>query len=356
MELEKAPLVTGEGETKPESLLHTGFWGIFKSSFGWVPVRYVYRYNAGDVKHTGTFLTLTRKLQSGVSITYIPPGFGLSLPISEITEFLNQLGSGLKKHLPKTTVSIRIDLPWQLQQEESIFSVSRQAESAGYRKAAGDVQPPDTVIIDLTRPEEEILSAMKKKTRYNIRLAARKGIKVKSGGSERLKEWYSLYRETARRDRIALHSFAYYEKLFILAESGDIADAPLLRLYTAHHDGDFLAGNVVTFFSDTATYLYGASSSEKRNLMPPYALQWEAIRKAKLNNCKVYDLFGIPPADDPNHPMHGLYRFKTGFGGRLVHRAGAWDFVCRRGAYSAYRSAEIARTWYYKSFRKKLVR
>jgi lipid II:glycine glycyltransferase (peptidoglycan interpeptide bridge formation enzyme) len=87
--------------------------------------------------------------------------------------------------------------------------------------------------------------------------------------------------------------------------------------------------------------------------MPAYALQWRAIQDAKTAGCLEYDFFGIPPVDDPNHPMYGLYRFKTGWGGTIIHRPGCWDFSCRPHLYRMYRLAEAARKWYYKTFKKK---
>jgi hypothetical protein len=354
VELEKASLFPAPGE-QPESLLHTGFWGTFKSYFSWVPVRYRYSISLEDEVKNGSFLTLSRRLSAGVSLTYIPPGFAENIPLSRIGDFLRMLGEGLKSHLPKSTVFLRLDVPWMIGDSESILALTRQAESAGYRKAPGDVQPPDTVMLDVTPDEEQILADMKKKTRYNIRLAGKKGVELDVAGAELLREWYTLYEETARRDRIVLHSCRYYQTLFELAGRDDIPDAPKLHLITARHEGELLAGNIAAFSGNTATYLYGASSGNKRNLMPAYALQWETIRKAREYGCGKYDLFGIPPADDPDHPMHGLYRFKTGFGGQILHRAGAWDYVIRRGMYQAYRGAESARTWYYKRFRKKFT-
>ena len=224
-----------------------------------------------------------------------------------------------------------------------------------------DVQPPDTVVLDLGYEEESLLAAMKAKTRYNIGLAAKKGVRVEEGGAADLPAWYELYRQTARRDRITLHDYEYYRRQFELAQAGAVGGAPArrladagpeLKLLLARHEGDLLAGILLAVHGRAATYLYGASSDAKRNLMPAYALQWEAIRIARRQGCLTYDLFGIPPSPDPAHPMHGLYRFKTGFGGRLVNRPGCWDFPYRRAAYAAYAVAERARAWYYRRWRK----
>ncbi|MDR0596901.1 MAG: peptidoglycan bridge formation glycyltransferase FemA/FemB family protein, partial [Treponema sp.] len=116
-----------------------------------------------------------------------------------------------------------------------------------------------------------------------------------------------------------------------------------LRLYCAEYEGRTLAAAIVLFRKTAATYLYGASSNEDRNVMAPYAVQWQAMRDAKAYGCEEYDLFGIPPSADPNHPMAGLYRFKTNFGGRILHRSGSWDFAYKRLTRRVFSAAESLR-------------
>jgi lipid II:glycine glycyltransferase (peptidoglycan interpeptide bridge formation enzyme) len=215
-----------------------------------------------------------------------------------------------------------------------------------------DVQPPSTVVLDLRRSEEELLAAMKGKWRYNIGLAVRRGVTVVDDDGGRLDEWYALHRETGERDRIAVHSYAYYRVLFDMAD--DYGEgAPKYRLLLAESEGDLLAGIVVAFRGGVAWYPYGASSSSGRSLMPNYALQWQGIRMARERGCRRYDFFGIPPDDDPSHPMHGLYRFKTGFGGTIRNRLGCYDVVLRPLRYTLLRQAETARDFYYKRIRKR---
>jgi lipid II:glycine glycyltransferase (peptidoglycan interpeptide bridge formation enzyme) len=152
--------------------------------------------------------------------------------------------------------------------------------------------------------------------------------------------FYRLLTETAARDGIAVHSIAYYQGLFTECQNESNS---AIRLYTARHEGDVLAANVVLFRGKRATYLYGASANIKRNLMAPYALQWKAMQDAKTYGCTEYDMFGIPPDDNPDHPMAGLYRFKTGFGGSIIHRPGSWDFPCRPFVYALFSRAEHLR-------------
>jgi lipid II:glycine glycyltransferase (peptidoglycan interpeptide bridge formation enzyme) len=286
-------------------------------------------------------------------------------PELENGRLLATLAEALRPHLAGC-LFLRFDPPWALRPEGGGADPAAALRAAGLRKAPMDVQPPDTVVLDLGYEEESLLAAMKAKTRYNIGLAAKKGVRVEEGSAADLPAWYRMYQETARRDRITLHDYDYYRRQFESARAGAEASgsagtgaqgispaAPELKLLLARHEGDLLAGIIVALYGDTATYLYGASSDAKRNLMPAYALQWEAIRLARGRGFRAYDLFGVPPSPDPSHPMHGLYRFKTGFGGRMRNRPGCWDFPYRRAGYAAYAAAERARAWYYRRFRKR---
>jgi lipid II:glycine glycyltransferase (peptidoglycan interpeptide bridge formation enzyme) len=208
--------------------------------------------------------------------------------------------------------------------------------------------------------DDAMLAAMHKKTRYNIRLAAKRGVTVERVTGEEMLEalprWYRLYRETAARDRISIHSEQYYHT--VLSTSVEMIQngerAPRCALYFARHEDDLLAGIVVASWEGMSTYLYGAGADHKRNLMPSYLIQWETMRTARDAGDRAYDLFGIPPGADPDHPMHGLYRFKTGFGGEIVHRPGCWDIDVARGWGRAFRTAERARAWYHHDFRKRV--
>ena len=196
-------------------------------------------------------------------------------------------------------------------------------------KAASDMQPPATVLVDIRPAEEEILAAMKPKTRYNIRLASKKGVEVSVGSGSDFDAWYRLYRETSARDRIAIHAPAYYRGLFERARTYP-GNAPDVKLLLARHEGGMLAGNIVILWKTMGIYLTGASSNERRNLMPTYALQWAAVRMAKAAGCEAYDLYGCPPAADESHPMFGLYQFKTGFSPAVTERWGTWDVPLAR--------------------------
>ena len=248
----------------------------------------------------------------------------------------------IRRQLPGNVTFVRFDLPWN---KNGITGIKRP-----FVKSAVEVQPPDTVVIDLTKSNDTILREMKKKTRYNIRLAERKGVEIRRIDDELLPEWYEIYQETAERDKIGIHSIDYYLTVYREIKRSSFAEPLLLGAYI---EGRLSAGIFIVLCQDKATYLYGASSDSYRNYMPNYLLQWEGLRRAKAAGCREYDMYGIPPEDDPDHPMYGLYRFKTGFGGEIVHMAGCYDYPVRIIPYYAYRAMEMLRNFYYKRLKKR---
>jgi lipid II:glycine glycyltransferase (peptidoglycan interpeptide bridge formation enzyme) len=345
IDLEAVPLVALDAN---RGLLQSGFWGAFRQGLGWEARGVRGRYGEQSFR----LLVLSRPLPGGPRLGYLPHGPEVAEPLLGRELFLAELARSLRAHLPGT-VFLRYDLPWGRRGEGN--RPPPLADDGPLRKAPMDVQPPSTVLVELGESEERLLAAMKPKTRYNVRLAEKKGVTVEEGGAEALPEWYHLYRETARRDRITLHSLLYYRRLFELAASYG-PGAPELHLLLARHQGELLAGIIVALRGERAWYLYGASSSRKRSLMPSHALQWRAMLLARERGCRSYDLFGIPPGADPSHPMHGLYRFKTGFGGLIFNRLGCYDFPYRRLLYGAYRLGERARAGWYRGLRKRLPR
>jgi lipid II:glycine glycyltransferase (peptidoglycan interpeptide bridge formation enzyme) len=291
---------------------------------------------------------LTRRLARAFRLAYVP--FGPTFdPGGDRGAFLAGLAARLRPHLPRGTFLLRFDLPW--------VKAGACPVGPGLRKSADDIQPPATVIVDLGPDEERILAAMKTKTRYNVKLAERRGVTVGEGSAGDLGRWYELYRQTSARDRIAIHARPYYEGLFAAAAERTAAGgaAPVVKLFLARCDGELLAGNIVLFWKKSAVYLTGASSGGKRNLMPTYALQWAAMRMAKAAGCETYDLYGCPPAADESHPMFGLYQFKTGFSPGVTERWGTWDAPLNRPVHAAYAAAERLRMWWFRTARKRLA-
>ena len=331
------------------SFLQSGFWGGFKARFGWEALAFKIVWDGGACENGESeggivtpLLVLCSRIGPGISFAYVPwgPEFpaGLYADDEERWAALKTLAVSLKESLlgklSRKIAFIRFDPPWY---SSGALEVSRFLPPHPFIRAGADIQPPDTVLVDLNESMESIAAQMKPKWRYNARLALKKGVTISRAGPEKLDNFYTLLKETARRDGIAIHSIEYYRALF------EESPPSCVSLYLAEHEGDLLAGIVTLFRGREAVYLYGASSDKKRNLMAPYALQMKAMEDAKGAGCEVYDLFGIPPGEDPNHPMAGLYRFKTGFGGRIVHRPGSWDYPCRPLIYRSFRLAETFR-------------
>ena len=205
----------------------------------------------------------------------------------------------------------------------------------GFRKIAkhaplsAQFSPENTLILDITKPEEKILAEMKPKWRYNINLASRKDVKVRQGKSlNDIKIFYNLTLEMEKRGGYKGHEFEYYKKMFEVLSSKNV-----LKLYIAEYEDEPLAAILVSFYGQVATYLHGASGNEKRELMPTYALQWAAIQDAKKKGCKIYDFWGIAPDGAKNHSWAGVTRFKKGFGGEALHFSGAYDVAFDKSYY-----------------------
>ncbi len=194
-----------------------------------------------------------------------------------------------------------------------------------------DVQFRSTILVDLRADEETLLSRMKPKTRYNIRLAERRGVRVRRGTAADLEVFYELYRETGRRDGFLTRPYSYYRQIW-----QTFLEVGWGHLLLAEHEGDLLAGLFLLYFGPCAWYMYGASSGHKREHMPNYLLQWEAMRRAKDAGCTTYDFWGAPHQLRPDDPLWGVYRFKAGFGGHLTSHIGAYDFVVRPALYRVF--------------------
>ena len=286
----------------------------------------------------------------------------------EFAHFLSELAIALKPELPKNTIAIRFDpdVSFTNPEDRDLFNYGMQlityADKLKIRKNSVDIQPPDSSLVDLTGTEKEILEKMHSKWRYNIRLSERKGVVIHRylgndiNLSEKIDKFYELTKITNARDGNASHSKAYYADL-IKSSAEEVAagkDVPVISLYIAEHEGEEIASIMTLFSHDEAIYLYGASSNNKRNLMPNHLLQWTAMKDAKAYGSKYYDMYGMPPeGKDENHPMHGLYMFKANFGGKNIHRTGSWD-IPLKAIYHPYSAAEKLRAFWHKKVIKKL--
>ena len=195
-------------------------------------------------------------------------------------------------------------------------------------------EPEQTLILNLSHSEEDLLKEMHSKTRYNIRLAKRKGIKIRQGNENDIDEFYRLMQETAMRDKINIFGKEYYKKL--VSNFG-----PLL---VAEFEGTPLSMILMMGFGNTATYFFGASGADHRELMPNHLIQWHAIHWVKEQGYKYYDFWGV---SDKKKDWKGITRFKRGFvsekTGREIFHIGTFDFVLDKIWYNLYRLAKLFR-------------
>lgn len=225
---------------------------------------------------------------------------------------------GQISNLPKGAIFIRLE-PSVLTETE--IKKARLRLVTKNSLLSGQASPKATRVLDISKTEEEILAQMKPKTRYNIRLAEKKGVKVKRLDSEDI--LYDLLTKTATRDKgYSPHEKPYYTKMI-----KDLAKNDVAHVFVAEHEGDFLAAILVSFFGEVSTYLHGGFNEQKRNLMAPYLCQWEAIRYAKSKGCKIYDFWGVAETNDPNDSWAGISRFKEGFGGEKIVFPGSYDLA-----------------------------
>ena len=343
-------------------LLQSALWARFKERFGWRAQ--AMRWSAAG---SGTLLTLARSTPFG-ALVYVPGGLPRVAPrgAADAAALLDQLapliaaphrvapGGGAATRGARPTL-VRFDVAWPAPDG----APPPLAPAGRLRRAPVDVQPTSTVIVDLAVDEAQVLARMKSKTRYNIRLARRRGVEVAVAPASEalgapLAEWYRLYRDTAARHHITAHGKHYFATLFELAAEAARPE-PQLYLISARHGGEPVGGIVVSVCGEMARYLYGASTLRHRALMGNYALQWAAMRLARDQGCRAYDLYGISPSADGDHPWAGLYRFKTGFGGSIEHRCGCWDYPVRPLPYLLFRRAEMLRRGYYARLRPRLA-
>lgn len=201
----------------------------------------------------------------------------------------------------------------------------------GWRRSPEQIQFRNTLLLDLRPDEEALLAGMKSKTRYNVRLAGRRGVRVERRGAEGLTELYEMYRRTAARQSFPIRPWPYYRTVW-----ETLIRAGLAEQMVALRQGRPLAALFVVAFGPRSTYLHGASREEGREHMPTYLLQWEAIRWSRQRGCRTYDLWGAPDRLEESDPMWGVFRFKEGFGGELFRGSGAWDYPVSAAGTWAY--------------------
>lgn len=307
-------------------LLQGWDWGEIKRRWGWTVTRLAWD-RPGSSAPAALAQVLVRRLgRAPLRMAYLPKGPQLADPddIETWARVLCQLeawarGAGL------TWIKIDPDLPIEAE------AVAAAWRALGWRPSEEQIQFQNTMRSSLLGGEAAALAGMKAKTRYNIRLAERRGIVVRRGGPEDLPAFLELYAQTGRRAGFGLRSPAYYRDVLASHAARDAACVIL-----AEREGCALAGVVPVAHGRRAWYLYGASADAGREDMPAYLAQWESLRWAIEQGCEDYDWWGGPQQLDASDPLWGIYRFKAGFGAELQRQLGAWDLPLAPLRFAAY--------------------
>ncbi len=356
-------------------LQQSTFWSTVKSKMGDATLAVDFTVSQSDLSSDGQalqhvesdILVVLQYVDNKHCIAYVPYGPEIEPEEDLQALFLEELSENLCSVLPDTCFAIRFDLNWEshwakddnwydndgfwkgtpeIASQEMRFNFN--TNNWNLKKSLHNILPSNTIYVDLKPELPSILQHMKPKTRYNIRVSQRKGVYVSVAGIEQLDVWYDLYKETCVRNGIFLHDIAYFRTLFTAQFKKNTAETQLFLLI-AEYEQTPLAAMFLVVSSHRASYLYGASSSRSRHLMATYALQWKAIEIAKNKNCTEYDMFGVSPNPNPDHPMYGLYKFKSGFGGEMFHTMGCWDYPLNDSMYTCFKAVEMQSQGYHVS-------
>lgn len=299
-------------------------WGEFRASQGCPLRRFLLLDDRGDVAVAVQMEYRRRRFGTGYWFAPRGPVFSPKLAPDGRRDAMTRLCEELLKipELRRRTLFWRMEPVSEISHPEGLVPLSFRRTPA--------LNPASTIVLDLAPSEDELFRRMSEKTRYNIRVAEKHGVTIRSATDDGrrttsdLQAFLKLMGETAARDRFVQHDPAYLAATYeFLAARG------MAHLRLAEHGGNVLAANMEIAFGDTVTYLYGASSSESRNVMAPHLLHWSAIRDAKAKGFSIYDFWGANPEWKGMHAYRpsweGITRFKRGFGGRLVNFVGTWD-------------------------------
>jgi peptidoglycan pentaglycine glycine transferase (the first glycine) len=323
-------------------ILQTTAWAELKGRYGWEPIQREWRGLDGQLKAAALVLQRTVRLGGfgpRLRVLYVPRGPLLDWDDTELrAHVLNDLQALARK---QGAIFIKMDpevvlgtgIPGEPGAVNNPGGQAVQEELArrGWLFSSDQIQFRNTVWLDLRGSEEEMLARMKQKTRYNLRLAQRKGVSVRIGSETDLALLYKMYAETSVRDGFVIRSEDYYRNLWGLFMQRGMA-APLV----AEVEGEPVGALILFLFVGKAWYLFGMSRDAHRDKMPNYILQWEAMRMAKTAGCTRYDLWGAPDVFSEEDSMWGVFRFKEGLGGQVARTLGAWDYASSPWLYTLY--------------------
>jgi len=335
--------------------LQTIEWGQVKAKYGWEPFYAIWTENRFLIvkdtlslpeKCVAAALILKKQIiRSGfaarLSILYSPKGPLLdwtneslrSRVLNDLQTFAKNQGAIFIKCDPDFVLGTGIAVKDGGAEAKNGQVVISDLKQRGWRYSSDQIQFKNSVLIDLNPSEDEMLARMKQKTRYNVRLAEKKGVELRIGTLDDLEMLYKMYAETSVRDGFVIRDIEYYKTVWTLfLNSTEPSCEPII----AELNGEAVAAIFVFYFAGRAYYVYGMSRNVHRDKMPTYLLQWEAMKRAKKKGCSKYDLWGAPDVFDESDSMWGVYRFKEGLGGEVVRTIGAYDFAPNPLWYTVY--------------------
>ncbi len=315
-------------------LLQCWEWGELKQRTGWQPLPVA---ATEDGRIVAACLMLKRSLPLiGGCLLYAPRGPILDFSDEAVwAKLLKEIRQVATAH---RAMALKIDPAISTDDSQVISTLL----ASGFRPAAsrtdlGGIQPRYVMKVDISGDLDDLMADFKPKTRYNIRLAQRKGVTTRCGQREDIADFYRILEITAQRDGFTIRNISYYYDIWEL-----IIARGLSEMFLAYVGDELVAGAIAFRLGPQAWYVYGASSNRHRNLMPNYLLQWRMMQWAKQCGCTVYDMRGVAPEVDgeAQGELAGLNRFKQGFAAQYVEYIGEWDLVFRPGLYRLYNIAQ----------------
>ncbi|HEU0050530.1 MAG TPA: peptidoglycan bridge formation glycyltransferase FemA/FemB family protein [Patescibacteria group bacterium] len=292
-------------------------WGEFQKTQGHLVKRFFFYQNKSEELLAAAQFIYYKKRFSGYWFAPRGPIFSVKAKADLRTTFRAFLEAIGGYAWPEKAFFFRMEPLVELKDSEGMTPVALRRNHA--------LSPAATSVIDLRKDESILLAAMHPKTRYNIRVAERHGVTIRTTRTERdVERFIDLLKETGERDAFRPHESAYIREMFSY-----LAEKNLSRLRVAEFEGQMIAANMEVLCGNMVTYLHGASSSTSRNVMAPFLLHWDAIKAAKRDGFALYDLYGCNPEAKSSYyykpSWEGITRFKLGWGGRLVTFMGTWD-------------------------------
>ena len=314
-------------------LLQSWEWGAFKGRHGWQPTRYLWtdsstRAGPAPAPRAAASILARRAGPLPLRVMYVPKGPILDVLNEPLLDHILDELARIARRRRALFIKIDPDVEPGTPQGDRVLDALRRR---GWQRSDEEIQYRNTILLDLTPSEDELLMNMKSKWRYNVRLAQRKGVTIRQGTKDDLGLLYAMVEETAERAGFVIRPEPYYHDAW-----GSFMGRDLAVPFIAEFEGQPIAMVIIYSFGQRAIYMVGASLDLHRDTMPNNLLQWEAITWAKDHGCTVYDMWGAPDQLDESDPMWGVYRFKKGFGGRFVETIGAWDYPVSPAGYRLY--------------------